>query len=191
MDLNAIIGELKERLSNKRFNHSIGVMNAAEKLAIRYNGNVEKAKLAGLLHDYAKELTKSEFKKYINEFELYKIIDINESVFIFHGLISAKLVSQKYNINDYEILEAISWHTTGKANMSLLEKIVYVADLIEENRNFQDIDFFRKLAFENLERSIIYSCNIVVKKLIDNNSLINKNTIEARNYLILKEKGVI
>lgn len=191
LEIKQLIYDLENKLSKKRLKHSIGTMRAAEMLAKRYGANIEKAKMAGVLHDYAKELSDDEMLKYANEFSVLSGIKLGEPLNILHGSVGAKLVSKRYDILDEEILSAITWHTIGKPNMSLLDKIVYVSDLIEENRKFPDVDFYRELAFNNLEKSLIYSFDFAIKHLMKKNMLINKNTIEARNYLILEEKGEI
>lgn len=159
-------------------------MKMAEKLALHYGADVKKARLVGLSHDIAKEYSKDEILDYItkNKIELDKI-EINNLALV-HGKIGAHLCKNLYNFDD-EMCDAIFYHTTGKENMCLLTKILFIADLIEENRTFSDVEYARKLAFENLDEAIIYVLNSQIKKCVDKGVILHTNTVNARNYLLM------
>jgi len=159
-------------------------MKMCEKLAIHYGTDVEKARLVGLAHDIAKEYSKNEIIDYINKHN----IDLDEvelnNLALVHGKLGAHLCKKLYSFDD-KMCDAIFYHTTGKENMSLLTKLLFIADLIEENRTFSDVEYVRKLAFENLDEAIIYVLNLQIKKCIDKGVLLHINTINARNYLLM------
>lgn len=181
--------DLKQNLSEKRYMHSIGVMEMSEELAKIYNVDIQTAKLAGLLHDIAKEMPKEEMLKYVkeNDIAITEVESIN--VGILHGKIGADIAKKKYNVSE-QIQKAIEYHTTTNPNMDTLAKIVYVADKIELNRKSDkfDIEIERKLAKENLDKALLLIIDNTTKYLIDNNRLLVKESIETRNKLLISNK---
>lgn len=182
--------DLKTTLSEKRYIHSIGVMQMCEELARIYNVDIEKAQLAGLLHDNAKEMTKEEMFKYVEE----NNIEINEiekiSFPILHGKIGADIAKKKYGV-DKQIQDAIKYHTTTSPEMDTLAKILYVADKIELNRKSEDydIEYERELAQKDLDKTVLYIIDASIKSLVEKGKLIEKE-VDTRNYLILKNLKV-
>lgn len=187
--LETIKEDLKQSLSEKRYIHSIGVMEMSEELAKIYNVDVETAKIAGLLHDIAKEMPKEEILKYVEENNIIitEVESINTG--ILHGKIGADIAKKKYNVNE-QIQKAIKYHTTTNPNMDTLAKIVYVADKIELNRksDYFDIELERKLAKENLDKALLVILDNTTKYLIDNNRLLVEESIETRNKLLILNK---
>ena len=100
-------------------------------------------------------------------------------------LFRSKIAEVKFKVTDKEILNAIKYHTTGRENMTLFDKIIFIADYIEPSRNFQGIEEVRKMAYEDLDKSIIMAMDKTINFLIDNQILIHTRTVEARNYLII------
>lgn len=178
-----IIKDLENVLSPKRLAHSIGTMEMCKKLALKLNVDVQKAELCGLAHDIAKEFSKEEIYNYIKENELE--LDEMElaNLKLAHAKLGSDIVKKKYNFDD-EMCTAIKYHTTGKANMSLLTKIVFISDLIEENRTFNDVQYLRELTFEDIDKGIIYALELQIKKCLEKGTLLHNDTINARNYLI-------
>lgn len=180
--------DLKEILSEKRYNHSIGVMEMAGELAKIYGVNVEKAMLAGLLHDNAKEMSSEELIKYVddNNIKISEVERINTK--ILHGKVGADIARKKYGV-DEEIQKAIEYHTTTHPNMTTLDKIIFVADKIELNRTSDtyDIKTERELAKKDLDATVILIINSNVTSLIQKDKLINEESIETRNKLIIKK----
>lgn len=153
-DLIKVQNKLKHKLSSSRYQHTLGVCYTAASLAMRYEEDVNKAALAGMLHDCAKYLKPDEMLK----MALNKKIDVSSTERIKPDLLHAKLGSyfaiHKYHVKDKEINSAILCHTTGKPNMSMLDKIIYIADYIEPSRNelkLPRIDKVRKTAFEDID----------------------------------------
>lgn len=147
--------ELKKQMDESRFEHTLGVMYTSGALAMRYEYDLERAMLAGLLHDCAKCMPNAKKLKMAEKHHLEISNLERKNPFMLHAKIGALLAKKKYDIEDEEILDAIRWHTTGRPNMTLLDKIVYVADYIEPKRdkapNLQEI---RKLAFVDLDKAL-------------------------------------
>ena len=180
--------DLKDILSEKRYTHSIGVMEMAAKLAEIYGADVETAKLAGILHDIAKEMSSEEKLKYVKE----NNIIINEveriNTPILHGKIGADIAKKKYGINE-QVQRAIEYHTTTNPNMDLISKIVYVSDKIELNRKSEDYDikYERELALKDIDKTIIYIIHSNIKSLLNKRKLIEAEMIETRNKLLIEQ----
>ena len=178
--------DLKETLSERRYEHSIGVMEMAGELAKIYGVDIETAKIAGLLHDNAKEIPDDEMLKYVEK----NNIEINEfeknNIKILHGKIGSDIAKKKYGISE-QIQKAIEYHTTTNPNMDTLAKIVYVSDKVELTRKSEkyDIESERKLAKIDLDKALLLIINNTTKYLIDNNKMIALETIETRNKIIL------
>ncbi len=148
--------DLKNILKESRYEHTLGVEYTAACLAMRYDGDMEKAKLAGLLHDCAKNLTRQEKLDYCKSHNLEISQCEAENPELLHAKIGACLARERYGVDDSEILSAITWHTTGKPDMSLLDKIIYIADFMEPNRNqAKNLPDVRKLAFSNIDDCLI------------------------------------
>lgn len=182
--------DLKESLSEKRYIHSIGVMNMSIELAKLYNADIETARLAGILHDIAKEMTPEEKIQYVNDNNI--VIDDVERINtpILHGKIGADIARKKYGVNE-QIQKAIEYHTTTDPNMDIIAKILYVADKIELNRKSEDydIEYERDLAQKSLDDTIIYIIDSNVKSLINKGKLIHPRSIETRNKLLLQNSA--
>ena len=179
--------ELKESLSEKRYIHSLGTMERAEELAKIYGVDIEKARLAGLTHDIAKEMTKEESLQYIKEhnIEIDEIEEIN--VKLLHGKIGANMVKEKYGLCQ-EIQDAILYHTTTDKNMDMLAKIIYVADKTENNRKSKefDIEYERELANKDIDAAIIYILDGNIEEIIKKGKLVHPKAIETRNSLLIR-----
>ena len=149
--------ELEKELKPDRYDHTLGVAYTSASLAMVHSANVDKALIAGFLHDCAKCLSHEE-QLNICEKNNIEITDVERRN---HSLLHAKagmyIASTKYEVRDPEILNAIRYHTTGKEDMSLLEKIVYIADFIEPNRKpLDDMNIIRKEAFTDIDRCLAH-----------------------------------
>ncbi|MTI68748.1 MAG: HD domain-containing protein [Firmicutes bacterium] len=186
--INIYEDKLKNTIGNKRYNHSLGVMKTAIKLAKKYNVDKKKAAIAGLLHDCAKYKDIQLLLKRACEFGIILDNTMKKSPSLIHGPLGAEVANKEYNVKDKEILDAIRFHTTGRENMTILEKIVYISDYIEPNRKFNGIENIRYIAYRDLEQALILSMNNTIKYIIDRDLLIHMNTIKARNSLINENK---
>jgi predicted HD superfamily hydrolase involved in NAD metabolism len=174
--------ELKNILSEKRYQHSIGVMKKAEELARQYDIESSVAVLTGLTHDIAKEMPNEEKIAYCKEHK----IEIDEveihNVGLLHAKIGADMV-KKYGFTK-EMQSAILYHTTGHLDMDLLAKIIFVADKIEENREYESVEELRKLAMEDIDKCTLIILDYTIKKNIDKGVLVHPDGIFARNQLL-------
>ena len=154
---------VKSKMSLKRFTHSLGVVEMAARLAKIYDADVEKCRVAALLHDickemdmdYIKNICKNNFMDELSEEDL----ENNE---ILHGFAGAYYVKNELGIDDEEIINAIKYHTVGAENLTLVEKIVYSADAIEYGRSYPSVDELRINTFKNLDKGIL--CEIEHKE---------------------------
>ena len=187
MELEDIIKDVKSKLSEKRFNHSLGVMERAEVLAKIYGEDVEKAKKVGIAHDIAKEMSKEEMFEYTKENHI-KISEIElNNPSLLHGKIGADISKKKYGF-DEKMQNAIIYHTTGYENMDMFAKIIYVADKTENSRkNYKNVEFEQKLSEEDIDATIIYLINNLITKCIDDKKLIDPSSIVLRNKLMSKK----
>lgn len=171
-------------MSKKRYIHSINVSETAVTLAEHYGCNVNKAKLAGLIHDCAKDIDIEEQIIYANDCGFpvdevtYKISEL------IHAPASVYLCRKVFGITDVEVLSAIRYHTTGKPEMSLLEKIIFISDIIEPSRNFEDVEILRNMAYNNLDTALLYALDSSIIYIVKKKSMLHPDTIYARNYLI-------
>lgn len=186
---NIYIEELRKKVKKAlkddkpRFRHTLGVANTAACLAMRYNENIEKAYISGLLHDCAKcvpdNIKISECQKYSIEITPVEY----KSPYLLHAKLGAYYAKSIYNINDDDICNSIACHTTGKPYMSLLEKIIFLADYIEPYRNkASDLDKIRALAFVDIDEAVYEVLKDTVEYLKNKNANIDTTTIETYNY---------
>ena len=184
-----IIDKLKQSLTPERFEHSIGVAEEAVFLAEKYGADIEKARIAGLLHDCAKCLPKEKLLDIIVKNRDIWAIDECEllNYKTFHAPAGVLVAEKEYGISDKEILSAIRWHTLGKKDMTLLEKIIYLADKIEKRTRPAE---YRKqiegfLEMDNgLDRAVLESYKLTIKSLVDRNLVICYPTIDIYNSLL-------
>lgn len=179
---------LIQSIGIKRYEHSLRVVDTAVKLGKIYNADIEKVKTAALLHDCAKLQEEISLLKKISHFDIILDDIMQKNKDLIHGPLGSKIAEIEYGVLDKEILDAIFYHTIGRANMTLLDKIIYIADYIEPRRNFPGVDEIRAIAFKDLNRSILMAMDNTILFLIKNDNLIHPNTFEARNYLILEKK---
>ena len=184
---NWVYEKLKESIGVKRYKHSLGVMNTSIELSKLYNCSIKKAALAGLLHDCGKLQGEINLLKIADDFDIIVDNVMKKNPDLIHCFIGEIIAKKEYNIYDKDILNAIRYHTTGREAMSLLEKIVYIADIIEPSRNFEGVDKIRELAYKDLDKSILYAINSTIKFVIDRGKLIHLDTIKARNHLLILE----
>lgn len=178
-----IIDKVHSRVSEKRFAHILRVEAMAIQLAKQYGESVEKASLAALIHDYAKERKESDFIHY-NPFEPSFIAYGNN---ICHGWIGAVIAKEELDIRDEAVLHAMQVHTTGDVAMSLLDKIIFVADYIEDGRTFPGVDEARLLAQHSLEQAVYYKLQHTLMHLLNHDLPLFDKTVAAYNYYNKKE----
>ena len=186
LDLNLIKECLKSSISSKRYLHSFNVSVTAAKLAEFYGCDAEKASIAGLVHDCARELGMEELLNCLAEEGMTAdalTLGVKE---LLHGPAAVHICRKLFEIEDEEILAAVRYHTTGRENMSILEKIVYLADFIEPLRSFEGVEELRGLAFCSLDEAVLGAFNSSIQYIISKNGLIHIDTILSRNDILRK-----
>lgn len=179
--------DLKTMLSETRYQHSLNVAEESQKLAKVYLYDENKAYLAGLVHDIAKEFSSKENEQIIQKYKLPESL-LNEANYkVRHADIGAIIAKEKYNLNA-EICLAIKSHTIGNIPMTILEKIVFLADKIEPARNYPEIEKIRTLAYIDLDAAIIMYLENNLKNLTIKKKKINTRTIEVLNYFKFLQK---
>lgn len=183
--------KLKSVLSEKRYNHVLGVCDEAVKLADCYGADKDKAYTAGLLHDCAKEYSIDTQIKLCAEYGIKLDAVTLNCTAVIHAPLGAAVAEKLYGIEDKEILEAIRCHAVAKENMSLLDKIIYIADMIEPSRDFNGVDILRKTAYEDIDRAFIMGLKQSILFNTGKNNIIHPDTIVAWNYMLgtLKKNG--
>jgi len=185
--LDYIISSLMERveaeLTRSRYVHTLGVAYTAGSLAMRYSLNVERAVIAGLLHDCAKCISFEEQISMCRENGVALTDTELQNPKLIHAKLGAYLAKAKYNIDDEEILSSIKFHTTGRPDMSMLEKIVYIADYIEPKRHAIDrLDEIRAMAFTDIDKAMLMILENTLSHLKADGRVIDKTTKDTYDF---------
>lgn len=180
--------EIKKRLSQYRFIHSVNVADEAKRLAIKYVADPDKAYTAGLVHDIMKDTSKEKqlelFRKYgvkLTEVEL-------ASPKTWHAMSGALFLRNELNVTDEEILSAVRYHTTAKAGMTLLEKVLYIADYTSAERDYDDVDVMRDKADRSLEEAMLYGLQFTINEMVKEGRPVHPDSLHAYNEVAIKEK---
>lgn len=177
---------LKQRLNEKRYYHSLCVADEAKRLAEKYGGDIEKAYLAGLLHDITKNAPDEEHLQIFKQFGII-LTDIEQNAKkLWHAMSGALYVKNILGISDPEIIDAIRYHTTAKADMSLLAKILYLADFTSKDRDYEDVDVIREYVDESLGKAFVYALQYSITDLVNQGRAIHPDTVEAYNQAVFK-----
>ncbi|WNS74369.1 bis(5'-nucleosyl)-tetraphosphatase (symmetrical) YqeK [Bacillus sp. DTU_2020_1000418_1_SI_GHA_SEK_038] len=185
MDRESALEIVKRQLTDHRYHHTIGVMETALVLAERYGANVKKAELAAIFHDYAKFRPKEEMQQIILDEGMPQELLLYNSE-LWHAPVGAFLVQKEVGIDDVEILDAIRYHTSGRKNMSILEKVIYLADYIEPGRHFPGVDEVREMAKLSLDRALIKSIQNTIFFLMKRGQPVFPATFNTYNDLIMR-----
>ncbi|HCM89903.1 MULTISPECIES: bis(5'-nucleosyl)-tetraphosphatase (symmetrical) YqeK [Vagococcus] len=180
-----LIKLVSAQMSDKRFQHVLRVEKKALELAEKYDVDLEKASIAALTHDYAKERPDEEMITLIRQSEIDNDI-IRYGNNIWHGIVGARLVLKELGISNQDILKAIESHTTGSQSMSELEKVIYVADYIEEGRHFPVVEEARLVANKNLDEAVAFETKHTLLYLINNQNKIYPKTLETYNAWVVR-----
>ncbi|CAH0347080.1 bis(5'-nucleosyl)-tetraphosphatase (symmetrical) YqeK [Bacillus sp. CECT 9360] len=178
---------VKEQITEQRYQHTLGVMETSIILAERYGGDPKKAEMAAIFHDYAKFRPKDEMKEIILAQKMAADLLIYNSE-LWHAPVGAYLVEKEAGITDLEILDAIRYHTSGRVKMTLLDKIVFLADYIEPGRAFLGVDEVRETAKEDLDLAVIETLRNTIFFLMKRNQAVYPDTFHTYNDLRLNYK---
>lgn len=182
--LNQINEDVKNKLSDKRYMHSIGVMKKAQELAKKYGEDENKAKLVGLAHDIAKEMPKEEILEYIKTNHILVDEYEKENLGLLHGKIGACICREKYGFTE-DMQKAIEYHTTGSPQMDDFAKIIFVADKIEEGRKYVDLEKVKQKGEEGLDNLLLYELDNSIIHIIEKRNVMHPDTVITRNYFLI------
>lgn len=184
--------DLKSILSAHRYKHVLGVAKAARQLALQNDCDPDKAEVAGLLHDAAKQLPLPDMQELARQSFGDSLDDaIMTNGGLLHGYAAVTIARTKYHLTDEDFLASLAHHTTGAEVMGTLEKIIFVADYIEENRDFAGVEHLRQLAAANLDQAVLAGYDSTISHLLEQDNLIFTGTVINRNAQILamQKKG--
>ena len=179
---------VKAQLTEHRYQHTLGVVEAAVELAERFGVDREKAEMAAIFHDYAKFRPKEEMKEIIETQGMDENL-LKYNAELWHAPVGAFLVKQEAGIEDEEVLSAIRFHTSGRPGMTQLEKVIYLADYIEPGRHFPGVDEVRELAKLHLDQALISSIRNTVSFLMKKNQAVFPDTFNTFNELVLNNRS--
>ncbi|SHE77172.1 putative HD superfamily hydrolase of NAD metabolism [Seinonella peptonophila] len=184
MKIDDLLQATKEELFPARYEHTLRVMETAIQLAKQINGlETEKVAVAAVLHDFCKCWPTIKLSQWI-EHELNNLDLLLYDKELWHAPVGAEVVRSRFGVEDEDILNAIRFHTTGRPNMSILEKVIFIADVVEPGRSFPGVDELRSLANSNLNQAILTSLNHTIRFLLDKGKKIYPLTLETRNALL-------
>lgn len=175
---------LKERLSKKRFTHSVNVAEACYKLAERYGADKKRCYMAGLLHDIMKEADADEQRKCTENSGLAPDRAEIDTPALWHAVAGAAYIRDKLGIEDAEIISAVRFHTVGAPALTLLEKIVYLGDMISAERKYKDVDRFRKICYDDIDKAMSVALIYQIESVCAKCGRLPKYTFDAYNYYL-------
>lgn len=177
---------VKNKLSEKRFYHSECVVERCIEYAQLYGIDVEKMKIAGIAHDIAKEIPKEEQVKVAEAYGV-QLDEIEKThTPLIHAKLGAEIAKKDFGCSE-DICESIKWHTTGKENMSMMEKILFMADATGKDRTFENTEYLYNLAKENINEAIIQLLKECITDVMNRSLLVHPDSIKAFNYMILNK----
>ncbi len=182
------INEIRKQLGDYRFIHSLNVAKTAVELARRYGADEKKAYTAGILHDVLKDKKPEELLDLIDNRYKVPLTDVERSNHkLYHAIAGAEYVKNELGVNDDEIINAIRYHTTGRKNMSLLEKVIYIADFISEDRNYDGVERMREKAKISLETAMEEGLQFSIIELSEKLLPIHPDSIDAYNQIVTED----
>ena len=173
---------MKDNLKPARYTHSLGVEKMSAQLAKAYGADIEKAAFAGRYHDIAKCFDNETMNSYVRKFGLDDMyIDNNP---LAHSKVAAGILRDDFGVSDEEVLDAVRYHTTGREDMTLLDEIVYVADAIEENRNYPGLKELQEQAMTDLDGACLFIMDYMLGRLALKGRVPDHDTVAAREFII-------
>ena len=187
MNLNEIQEYIKNRLSEKRYYHSVSVMERSRELALKFGADIEVSAKIGIAHDVAKEMSEEEKLKYVEENNIEIDDTERENTGLLHAKIGKDIAIKKFGFNE-SMGKAIENHTTGNKDMDIYSKILFIADRTSKDRNFEDLEYLNELVNKGIDEAVLYILDKKIKLQIQKRASIHINGIIARNYLLEKMK---
>lgn len=178
--------QVKARLDEHRFRHTLGVVETSVQLAGRFGADPVKARAAALLHDVAKGYDRERLLKEAFEFGIVLSDIERRAPALIHAPLGAEVARREFGVDDPGVLAAIKYHTTGRAGMSRLERVVFLADYIEPGRVHPGVERVREAARDDLDRAVLLALDQTIVYLVDRGALIAPDAIAARNDLLTR-----
>ncbi|UNC93947.1 bis(5'-nucleosyl)-tetraphosphatase (symmetrical) YqeK [Candidatus Contubernalis alkalaceticus] len=188
INLNSWKKILKRVLDSERFIHSIGVQKASLELALLYGTDPVKAETAGLLHDFGKQFKTGELLKKAREWGIPVQLVEELSPDLLHGPVGAQVLKRQFGLADTEVIEAISFHTTGKEQMGDLSRIVFLADYIEENRSFPGVQEIRVLSRRDLREALLEALDATIRYVLNRGLPLHPYSVDFRNAILCEKR---
>lgn len=178
---------VKPRLTPYRWKHSVNVSKAAVHLAKKYGADPEKAEVAGILHDVMKDTPAQEQLQYMQRFGIMlSAVELSSSK-LWHAMSGAAFIEHDLGVDDPEILRAVRYHTTARPDMGLLEKVIYIADFISEERDYDGVEHMRAAAEKSLEKAMMEGLSFTLQDLAGRRLPIHPDTFAAFNQLAMEQ----
>ena len=189
MNLEQIDNKLKKMMTKTRYQHSSRVSLLAQKIAEHYHLPTQKVIISALTHDCAKDYSFEELKELVDRYGI-KLNKIEKSIpKIWHAYVGAELVKDIFMVDDWEILDAIRYHSTASSKLGLIGKVIYIADKIEPDRRLAKIKKLQEKVWEDIDLTMLELLNMELQYLICNGLIIHPHTLEARNKLLMDRKA--
>ena len=166
----------------------MGVEEMAVRLARLHGGDIEKAAFAGRYHDLAKNFDQETMDAYIRKYDLPEKLIGNNA--LAHSKVGAAILKNEFGVTDEEILDSVRYHTTARKGMTLLDELIFVADVVEDNRTYSDLDYYQDLAYRDLDRACLEILEYTIGSLTSKGKEIDKDTLEARDWVLQKIKEI-
>ena len=180
-DREALERALRTDLKESRYKHSLGVEEMAVRLSGIWGGDSEKASFAGRYHDIAKNYDQERMDACIVRYGLPDELIGNNA--LAHSKVGAAVLEHEFGVDDREVLDAVAYHTTARAGMSLLDEIVFVADVVEDGRTYSDLPYYQQLAYDDLDRCCLEILEYTINSLNSKGKAIHKDTLEAYAFI--------
>lgn len=177
---------IKNNLKESRYIHSLGVEEMAVRLAEMHGADTDKAAFAGRYHDLAKNFDNETMDAYIRKYDLPEYLLGNNA--LAHSKVAAAILENEFGVDDEDVLNAVRYHTTARKDMSILEETIFVADVVEDNRTYSDLDYYQQLAYRNLDQACLEILEYTIRSLTTKGKEIDKDTLEARDWVLNKIK---
>ncbi|HOQ07087.1 MAG TPA: bis(5'-nucleosyl)-tetraphosphatase (symmetrical) YqeK [Clostridiales bacterium] len=190
LKLDEMAKKLQQMLTPNRFRHSVNTMETCIRLAEKYGADVDKAAIAGLIHDCAKDLDNDVILPMCEKYGIIVDEVSGSQPKLLHGEIGAHMAKELFGIDDPQILDAVADHTLGRPGMDVISSIVFIADYIEPGRDFEGVGDIRRAAEESLEKAIVIGINSTIRHVLKKGQLLHPRSVMTRNWALqkLKEK---
>lgn len=185
MDIERYIDIIRPLMGNKRFTHCVNVSKEAVRLAQKYGADAEKAAIAGILHDITKEFSEEKQLQIFLRNDIMLSDVEKRTPKLWHAISGSVYIQNELSIFDEDIINAVRYHTTARAGMSLLEKVIFLADFTSEERNYPDVDIIRQKAEISLEEGMLYGIQFTISKLLERQGFMSEDAIDAYNEILL------